>query len=78
MEPTTGYRKRFTISCTVFDVVPYDNNVTSCRDCKLGVIPQENPNCSNVIVPISRRTAPTGDRKKITKKVHKGGGSEEK
>ena len=93
----TEYRKRFTIGCTVVDVVPYDNNVTSrcdhkifvtgtvqvlydnnlsCCNQKKIVVTQENPNCSNLTVPTSQPTAPTGDMKKITKKVHKGGGSE--
>ena len=93
----TGYRKRYTIGCTVVDVIPYENNVTSRRDrkicgtdavqvlydnnlsrCdrKIVVVSQENPNRSNVIVPISRPTAPTGEGKKITKKILGGGGNE--
>ena len=52
------------------------DNKLSRSDRKIVVEPQENPKNSIVTVPISRLTAPTGERKKITNKVHEGGGSE--
>jgi len=64
-------------SSTILDAVQVlynlsccDRKILRCRDRKIIIVPyNSNPNCSNI-------TVPTGERKKITNKVHKSGGNE--